>query len=229
MAQAGSPSPEERQVVALRPVRATRARMLALHRRGLITLALPEDDPPAQPGGNTDWVVAITSGHEAEHKLIGVLVDAEVAQPGTHPMAETFHVVAHVQARDPWYLYGLDHTRLEPAAAEASDLAGRTWEQLEPGERAAVERANRARFARGEVEPADMFCLEFGPEAPAELAELVVFSMPPDTIHGELRARPAAGRAPRFYVDELDLRLPPEQLTRQHGPAWFALAGPAVG
>lgn len=214
-------------VVSLRPVRATRVRLLALHRRGLITLALPEDDPTPGAGGNTAWPIVQTHGFQAEHKLIGVLVGAEAARPGTHPVAETFHVVAHAAPRDPWYLYGFDHTRVEPLLAEHPELADRAWEELSAEERALVEQANRARFARGEVAPEDMFCLEFGPEAPADLAEYVVFSMPAGTIHGELRLSSARGRPPRFYVDELDLPIPPEQFTRCHGPVWFTLAGPA--
>lgn len=201
--------------------------MLELHRRGLITLGLPEDDPAAREGGNTAWPIVITTGVRAEHKLIGVLVGAEVAQPGVHPMAETFHVVAHAQVRDPWYLFGLDHTRVQPVASQRPELAGREWAQLSTEERRLVEQANKGRFLRGEVEPDDMFCLEFGPEAPAELAEFVVFSMPASTIHGEMRRPVVTGRLPRFYVDELDLRQPPEGFDPLHGQAWFTLAGPA--
>lgn len=214
------------QRISLFARRASRELLRQLHNLGLITLGLVENDPSMKTDGNTSWTLVKTDGIIDEHKLIGVLVGAEVASPGRHPMAETFHVVAHKEPRDPWFLFGYNHTSVDRAVGfdpTLSDLQGKAWSELSVERRARVERANKERYSAGEVTEADFFCLQFDDQSPAELFEYVVFSMPSSTLHGELRL-PVEGLAPRFYVDELDLKRNPPDFAVTHCPLTFEIA-----
>jgi hypothetical protein len=210
----------------LQPIKATRARILELHRKGLIELALQEDDPPGTAGAPTDRAIA---GDDIEKPVstafIMVLVGQTVGRPSTHPLRETFIVIDHPEKRDPWYLYGFDHTRVGPVLSELPELKGKNWTDLSPEKKQAVMAANKARFGRGEVVPEDMFCLEFGDGVAAELKDYVSWSMPTTTIHGEVCLPSETGRYGRFLVSEVHYQVRPPKVWP--GPTHFSLAGPA--